>query len=101
MNPRQLQQMAMQMQKQMQKIEAELADEIVEGSAGSYVTVKMNGHKEIKGITLAPEVVDPEDIETLQDLLMTAIDDAAKKAQALKEQRMGALTGGMKIPGLF
>jgi nucleoid-associated protein EbfC len=101
MNPRQLQQMAQQMQKQMAKIQEELANEIVEGSAGSYVTVTMNGHREMQGIKLAPEVVDPEDIETLQDLIMTAINDATKKAQELAEKRMGPLTGGMKMPGLF
>ena len=101
MNQRQLQQMAQQMQKQMAKIQEELANEFVEGTAGSYVTVTMNGHREVKGIKLAPDVVDPEDIETLQDLIMTAIADASKKAQELSEKRLGPLTGGMKIPGLF
>jgi len=65
------------------------------------VTVTMNGHREVRAIKLAPEVVDPEDIETLQDLIMTAISDATKKAQELSEKRLGPLTGGMKIPGLF
>lgn len=101
MNAKQLQQMAQQMQRQMAKIQEELANEVVEGTAGSYVTVTMNGHREIKSITLAPEVVDPEDIETLQDLLVAAIGDASKKAQELAEKRMGPLTGGMKMPGLF
>jgi DNA-binding YbaB/EbfC family protein len=101
MNPRQLQQMAQQMQKQMAKIQEELSNEFVEGSAGSYVTVTMNGHREIRAIKIAPDVVDPEDIETLQDLIMTAINDATKKAQDLAEKRMGPLTGGMKVPGLF
>jgi DNA-binding YbaB/EbfC family protein len=101
MNPRQLQQMAQQMQRQMQKIQAELANELVEGKAGSYVTVTMNGHREIRSITIAPDVVDPSDIETLQDLIVAAITDASQKAQALSEQRMGPLAGGMKLPGLF
>ncbi len=103
MNPRQLQQMAQQMQKQMQKVQEELADTMVEGSAGGgAITVKMNGHRELQGITIAPEVVDPEDVEMLQDLLMAAYSDAAKRAQELAEQRMGPLMGGMKgIPGLF
>jgi DNA-binding protein YbaB len=61
----------------------------------------MNGHREIRAIKIAPDVVDPEDIETLQDLIMTAINDATKKAQDLAEKRMGPLTGGMKVPGLF
>lgn len=101
MNQRQLQQMAQQMQRQMVKIQEELGKELVEGSAGSYVTVTMNGHREITAIRIAPEVVDPEDIDTLQDLLLTAINDASKKAAELAEQRLGPLTGGMKMPGLF
>jgi nucleoid-associated protein EbfC len=103
MNPRQLQQMAQQMQRQMQKIQEELGQTMVEGSAGGgAITVTMNGHRELQGITIAPEVVDPSDVEMLQDLLMAAIGDATKKAQTLAEQKMGPLTGGMKgIPGLF
>ena len=101
MNPKQLQQMAAQMQRQMAKIQEELGGEMVEGTAGSYVSVTMNGHREIQSIKLAPEVVDPEDIETLQDLLVAAIQDANKKAQELAEKRMGPLTQGMKIPGMF
>jgi nucleoid-associated protein EbfC len=103
MNPRQLQQMAQQMQKQMAKIQEELAATVVEGSAGGgAITVKMNGHRELQAIVISPEVVDPDDVEMLQDLLTAAFSDAAKKAQDLAEQRMGPLTGGMKgIPGLF
>jgi DNA-binding YbaB/EbfC family protein len=103
MNPRQLQQMAQQMQRQMQKIQEELAATTVEGSAGGgAITVRMNGHRELQAITISPEVVDPDDVEMLQDLLTAAFSDATKKAQELAEQRMGPLTGGMKgIPGLF
>jgi nucleoid-associated protein EbfC len=104
MNQRQLQQMAQQMQqmqRKMEKIQEELANETVEGSAGSYVSVTMNGHRELLSIKLAPEVVDPEDVETLQELIVAAINDASKKAQELSEKRMGALTGGMKLPGMF
>jgi nucleoid-associated protein EbfC len=103
MNPRQLQQMAQQMQRQMAKIQEELGQTMVEGSAGGgAITVKMNGHRELQGITISPDVVDPEDVDMLQDLLMAAFSDATKKAQELAEQKMGPLTGGMKgIPGLF
>ena len=104
MNQRQLQQMAQQMQqmqRKMEKVQEELANETVEGSAGSYVSVTMNGHRDLLSIKLAPEVVDSDDIETLQDLIVAAINDASKKAQELSEKRMGALTGGMKMPGLF
>ncbi|MCL6543047.1 MAG: YbaB/EbfC family nucleoid-associated protein [Roseiflexus sp.] len=99
MNPRQLEQMARQMQKEMMRIQEELANTTVEGTAGSYVTVTMNGHREIKSIKLAPEVVDPDDVETLQDLIVAAIADASRKAQELAEQRLGPLAGGMKLPG--
>jgi len=99
MNPRQLEQMARQMQKEMMRIQEELANTTVEGTAGSYVTVTMNGHREVKSIKLAPEVVDPDDVETLQDLIVAAIADANKKAQELAEQRLGPLAGGMKLPG--
>ncbi len=103
MNPRQLQQMAQQMQRQMQKIQEELASAVVEGTAGGgAITVKMNGHRELQSIAISPEVVDPDDVEMLQDLLVAAFSDATKKAQELAEQRLGPLTGGMKgIPGLF
>lgn len=101
MNPKQLQQMAAQMQRQMAKIQEELGNETVEGKAGSYVTVTMNGHREVKAITIAPEVIDPEDVDTLQDLILSAINDASAKAQDLAQKRMGPLTGGMNIPGLF
>jgi hypothetical protein len=103
MNPRQLQQMAQQMQRQMQKIQEELGDAVVEGSAGGgAVMVTMNGHRELKGITISPDVVDADDVEMLQDLLMAAVNDASKKAQELAEERMGPLMGGMKgMPGLF
>lgn len=103
MNPRQLQQMAQQMQRQMQKIQEELAATTVEGSAGGgVITVMMNGHRELQSIKIAPEAVDPDDVEMLQDMLVAAFNDASKKAQDMAEQRMGPLTGGMKgIPGLF
>ncbi len=103
MNPRQLQQMAQQMQRQMQQIQEELGNTSVEGSSGGgAITVTMNGHREILSLTISPDVVDPEDVEMLQDLILAALNDATKKAQALAEERMGPLMGGMKgMPGLF
>ena len=100
MNPRQLQQMAQQMQKQMAKIQEELGNTIVEGGAGSYVTVTMNGHREIQSIKLAPEVVDPEDVETLQDLVVAAVRDANRQVAEAQAEKMGPLSGGLGIPGL-
>lgn len=103
MNPRQLQQMAQQMQRQMQQIQEELSNTSVEGSAGGgAITVTMNGHRELLSLTISPDVVDPDDVEMLQDLILAAVNDAMKKAQALAEERMGPLMGGIKgMPGLF
>lgn len=103
MNPRQLQQMAQKMQKEMAKVQEELGQTMVEGSAGGgAVTVTVNGHREIQSLTISPEVVDPEDVDMLQDLLLAAISDATKKAGEMAEQRMGAITGGLgNLGGMF
>jgi hypothetical protein len=102
MNPKQMQQMAMKMQKQMQKIQEELGNTNIQGTAGGdAVTITMNGHREIQAIAISPEVVDPEDVEMLQDLLLAAINDASKKAQDMAEEKMGPLAGNMQIPGLM
>ncbi|NJP07372.1 MAG: YbaB/EbfC family nucleoid-associated protein [Chloroflexaceae bacterium] len=102
MNQRQLQQMAQQMQRQMQQIQEELAEATVEGSAGGgAITVTMNGHREVRSIAISRDVVDPEDIDMLQDLILVAINDATKKAQEMAEERMGPLMGGMNLPGMM
>lgn len=94
--------MLQQMQNRMAKIQEELAETIVTGSAGGgAVTVEVTGLQELKGIKLSAEVVDPEDVETLEDLLVVAVNDAMEKAKDLSSKKFGALTGGMKIPGLF
>ena len=91
-----------QMQKKMMQAQEELGNTNVEGSAGGgVITVTMNGHREIKAISISPDVVDPEDVEMLQDMLMAAIADASKKAEELSAAKMGPLTGGVNIPGLF
>lgn len=92
---------AQKMQEDLVKAQETLADEQVEGTAGGgAVKVTANGHKEIVGLTIAPEAVDPEDVETLEDLIMAAIKDAQAKAAALAESKVGSLTGGMNLPGL-
>jgi len=94
--------MIQQMQNRMAKIQEELGETIITGSAGgNAVTVEVSGLQELKGIKLKAEVVDPEDIETLEDLLLVAINDAMEKAKELSSEKMSALTGGMKIPGLM
>ena len=90
------------MQQEMARVQDELANTIVEGSAaGGVVTCAMNGEYRITKLTIKPEAVDPADIETLEDLVVVALNDAIVKAKALSEQKMGKLTGGMKIPGLM
>ena len=91
-----------QMQMRLEKIQKELGETIVEGSAGGgVVTAKVTGQKEFVGIKIDPSAVDPEDVEMLEDLVTAAITDAMNKAATLMEDQMGALTGGMKIPGLM
>lgn len=89
------------MQQEMARVQDELANTTVEGTAaGGVVTVAVNGEFRVTKLTIKPEAVDPADIETLEDLLVVALNDAIAKAKALSEQKMGKLTGGMKIPGL-
>ena len=95
-------QQAQAMQSRMQQIQEEVEQKIgTATSGGGVVTVKMNGKKEIEEITLKPEVVDPDDIETLQDLIMVAVNDAVKQADDMMTEGMSELTGGLNIPGLF
>ena len=100
-----LMQQAQQMQEQMARAQEELASEIVEGSAGGgMVTVKATGALEITEITIAPEAIDPDDPELLADMVLAAVNEALRAAQALAESRMsgmmGGLGGGLGLPGL-
>ena len=100
---RKMMQQLQQMQRQLVKAQEELGNTAVEGTAGGgAVKVTMNGHRELRTLVIAPEAVDPEDVETLQDMIVAAFNDASKKAQDLSESKLGGLTGGMpNIPGLF
>ncbi len=92
---------AQQLQKKMMKTQAELAKKTVEASAGGgMVKVVANGGQKIESIVLEKEVVDPEDIEMLQDLVLAAVNDALNKAQEMISSEMGKLTGGLNIPGM-
>ncbi|CAN5637960.1 YbaB/EbfC family nucleoid-associated protein [soil metagenome] len=94
--------MIQQMQNRMAKIQQELEETIVEGTAGGGVVVaRVSGSREFAGIKIDPSAVDPEDVEMLEDLITAAVQDAMSKATELSTDRMGALTGGMKIPGLM
>ena len=82
-------------------MQEELESEKVEAtSGGGMIKVVVTGKMKIESIEISPEVVDPEDVEMLQDLVVAALNEAMAKAQELASSRMGALTGGLKIPGL-
>ncbi len=98
MNIQKMMQQAQQMQENLQK---QLREATVEATAGGgMVTVVMNGVKEIQGLRIDPEVVSPDDVEMLQDLIVAAVSDAQRRADELASQRMGGMMGGLKIPGL-
>ena len=92
---------AQRVQKQMLEIQEELANRTVEATVGGgMVTVVANGQQDIMAIRIDPEVVDPNDIEMLQDLILAAVNEAHRKAQELMTTEMNKLTGGLNIPGL-
>ena len=91
-----------QMQEKLMKAQEELGNESVEGTAGGgAVRIVMTGHQKVQSVTIDPEVVDPEDVQMLQDLVAAAVNDAVHKSHELATKRLGAVTGGMKIPGLM
>ncbi len=93
---------AQKMQEDMQAKQAELEAEEYEISAGGGVVgVKINGKKEILKVTLAPEIVDPDDIETLEDLIVAAVNEAIKKVEAISQDEMQKITGSIGLPGMF
>lgn len=90
-----------QAQEMLAKAQAELASTNVEGSSGGgAVRVTMSGEQKITGIKIEPDVVDPDDVEMLQDLIMAAIADASERASELQAKSFGAITGGLNLPGL-
>ena len=93
---------AQMMQEKMEAVQAEVEKQEVLGTAGGgAVTITMNGKKEVKSVSIKPEAVDPDDVETLEDLTAAAVNDAIKKAEALMESAMGEITGNISLPGLF
>lgn len=92
---------ARKLQEQLAKIQEELGNETVVGSAGSgAVEITLNGHGGIERITISQAAVDPNDVETLEDLIAIAFKDAQAKVAELSKARMGPLAGGLGIPGL-
>ena len=93
---------AQQLQSKMFKLQEELAEKTVEtSSGGGMVKVVANGKQQLVSIQIEHEVVDPDDVEMLQDLILAAVNDALNKAQEMVSEEMSKLTGGMNIPGLM
>jgi DNA-binding YbaB/EbfC family protein len=92
---------AQELQKRMMRVQEELESATVEASAGGgVVTVVVNGKMKLESVSIAPDAVDPEDVEMLQDLVMAAVNAGMEKAQEMAAKRMSAVTGGLNIPGL-
>lgn len=98
-NQRDMMKQIEQMQRKMEQAQQEIAASTVEGSAGGgVVMVAMTGDQEVQSVTISPEAVDPEDIETLQDLVVAAVNDALDKSKQLQNDRLGSVTNGMGLP---
>ncbi len=93
---------AQMMQEEMNRVQSELEEKTVEAtSGGGKVKVCMKGTKEITEIKIAPEIVDPDDVEMIEDLVTVAVNDAIRQVEAMMEEGMSSITGGLNIPGLF
>ena len=96
-----LQRMAQQMQQEMLRIQDELGATIVDGSAGGgVVKASVTGKQELVSVTIDPSAVDAEDVEMLQDLVVAAVNDALRASRTLAEEKMSAVTGGLRLPGM-
>jgi DNA-binding YbaB/EbfC family protein len=96
-----LQRMAQQMQQEMLRIQTELESTIVDGSSGGgVVRAQVTGKQELVSVTIDPSAVDPSDVEMLQDLVVAAVNDALRASRELAEQKMAAVTGGLRLPGM-
>jgi nucleoid-associated protein EbfC len=96
-----LQRMAQQMQQDMLRVQDELATAVVDGSAGGgVVKARATGKQELVSVTIDPSAVDPADVDMLQDLVVAAVNDALRASRELAEQKLSAVTGGLRIPGL-
>ncbi|MFW6158154.1 MAG: YbaB/EbfC family nucleoid-associated protein [Planctomycetota bacterium] len=93
---------AQEMQKKMAQVQDDLANRVVEGSAGGgMVTAQVNGKMKLVALKIDPEVVDPDDVEMLEDLIIAAVSQASKKAEELAQEEMSKVTGGLAMPGMF
>ncbi|MBE6632346.1 MAG: YbaB/EbfC family nucleoid-associated protein [Ruminococcaceae bacterium] len=93
---------AQKMQEQMEELQSELENREYEIKAGGgVVTIKIDGKKEIKSIDIDPEIVDPDDIETLSDILVAGVNEAIKRVENEAQTEMSKITGSMNLPGMF
>jgi len=99
MNIQKMMKQAAQMQERMQRELAAL--EIEAPAGGGMVTVRMNGHKQLLGVTIEKDVLDPADPEMLQDLVVAAVNEANRKVDEATQEKLGSLAGGMGLPGMF
>ncbi len=96
-----LQKMAQQMQQEMLRVQGELEDLKVDGSAGGgVVQAVVTGKQELVSVTIDPSAVDPADVEMLQDLVVAAVNDALRASRQIGEEKMAAVTGGLRLPGM-
>lgn len=100
-NMNQMMKQAKKLQEEITKKQAELQDMVIETTVGGgAINIKINGRQQIQEITIKPEVVDPDDVEMLQDLILAAVNEAVKQSQDMVSSEMAKLTGGFNIPGL-
>lgn len=93
---------AQKMQEQITNVQEEIENEnFTATTGGGVVEITMNGRKQVQSLTIKPEVVDKDDVETLQDLIISAVNECVKQIEETSETRMGAVTGGVSFPGLF
>ena len=92
---------AQELQAKMEKVQQELEEATVEAtSGGGAVTVVVTGQQRLESVKISQEVIDPAEVEMLEDLVLTAVNEALRKSQELASNRLGKLTGGLKLPGL-
>lgn len=93
---------AQKMQEQITNVQEEIEnDTFTATTGGGVVEITMNGRKQVQSLTIKPEVVDKDDVETLQDLIISAVNECVKQIEETSESKMGAVTGGVSFPGLF
>ena len=100
-NMNQMMKQVQKMQQEMEKSQQELEDKIIEASSGGgAVTAKMNGKRELVDLKIEEDIIDPEDVEMLEDLVIAAVNSALADIEKMQEEQVSKLTGGMNIPGL-